>query len=44
MPKHFEPPKAIRLPNGGRLRFGQIIGEINMERNPQRKLNSSLPM
>jgi hypothetical protein len=37
MAKAFEPPKAIKLPSGGRLRLGMIIGGTDMMN--QRPLN-----
>jgi hypothetical protein len=38
---YLTPPKGIRLPTGGRLRFGMIIGGDPMQ-NVQRPLNSSV--
>jgi hypothetical protein len=39
---YLTPPKAIRLPSGGRMRLGMIIGGEPIMQNPQRPLNSAL--
>jgi hypothetical protein len=40
---YLTPPRSIKLPNGSRMNFGQVIGDAKMTGPYQRSLNSSSP-